>query len=500
MSPRASHPSTAPLPVPPGEDVTSIPWPARVRARVAGRIERSPRYRWWVLWTVLAGLFSVNVTFTVFAVALPRVAAELGTTANTLTWVITGPMIAFGVAAPSLGRAGDIWGHKRLYLAGMVGAMVCAALSAVAWNAGSLIVFRTLGSLEGAATGAASMALIFGVFDRDDRVKAMGFWSLVGAGGPVIGVALGGIVIEQVGWRWVFVAQVPLGLAALVLAAVVLPETERTSRGAVDWAGIFTLGIGVTGLLFGLNRGTEWGWDSPAVIAAFALSPVLLALFVAVERRAVEPLIPLEYFRRRNFAFPMASQTLTNFAYMGGFILAPQLLADIYGYGESRIGFLVLARPLAFSLLAPVAGYAAVRVGERSSAVVGAVGVVGSMVMFANLTTGSSDLMIVAALVLSGVGLGIATPSIAATVGNSVDEGSFGVVSATQQITTQIGIVAGIQLMKTVQASGGSGLAGFRTAYLLGGAVAALGVVCAAFVRSDSRTRPAPNDALPPGG
>src|SRR5204862_3385162 len=132
-----------------------------------------------VLWTVLAGLFAVNVTFTIFAVALPRIARELGTDQNTLTWVITGPLLAYGVVAPVLGKAGDTWGYRRVYLFVMFGALVCGGLSAIAWNAGSLIAFRTLGSVEGAATGASSMALIFSEFERDDRVKAMGWWSLV---------------------------------------------------------------------------------------------------------------------------------------------------------------------------------------------------------------------------------------------------------------------------------------------------------------------------------
>lgn len=471
---------------PPGEDVVAIPWPAKLR----GKVQRSERYRWWVLWTVLAGLFSVNVTFTVFAVALPRVAGELGTTVNTLTWVITGPMLAFGVVAPAVGRAGDLFGHKRVYLIGMAGAAVFAALSAVAWSPGSLIAFRVLNALEGAATGAASMALIFGVFRRDDRVKAMGWWSLVGAGGPVIGVALGGLIIETIGWRWLFAAQVPVIALAGLLALAVLPETERNERGSLDWAGIATLGLAFTSLLFALNRGTEWGWDAWPVVAGFAAGPVLLVLFVMAERRADEPLIPLDYFRRRNFAFPIASSALSQFAYMGGFILAPQLLAEVYGYGETRIGLMVLTRPLAFSLLAPIAGYMAVRIGERTSAVAGAAGVAASMFVFATLSEGSSDLAIIFALTLSGIGLGISTPSVSASVGNAVDEGSFGIASAAQQITAQLGIVAGIQLMKTVEASTGTGLDGYRAAYLLGGVVCLVGVTFALFIRSDRRAEP----------
>jgi EmrB/QacA subfamily drug resistance transporter len=465
-----------------GDEVVVVPWPLLFRQRVAARVEGSERYRWIVLWTVLAGLFSVNVTFTVFAVALPRIARELHTTENTLTWVITGPMLAFGIAAPALGRAGDVWGHRRIYLLGMVGAVFAAALSALAWSAGSLILFRTAGALEGAATGAASMALIFRVFHPDDRVKAMGWWSLIGAGGPVIGVALGGIVIQHVGWRWVFVAQIPLTLAALALAFAVLPETDKAREIRFDAAGAVLLAGTVTSFLFAVNRGPEWGWSSPAVVTAFALAPVLALLFVVAERRAAEPLLPLDYLKRRNFAFPIGAQALSNFAYMGGFILAPSLLAHFFNYGEEHVGLLVLTRPLAFSITAPIAGYLAVRAGERSAAIVGSIAVVASMVVFASVGARSSDMVVVGALVLSGIGLGISSPSVAASVANSVDEASLGIASATQQLMTQVGVVAGIQLMRTVQTT-----ASFRAAYLLGGAVALGAVVCSLFVRSATR-------------
>ncbi len=443
-----------------------------------------------MLWTVLAGLFSIEVTFTVFVVAFPKVASELHTTVGTLTWVVTGPLLAFGVMAPLLGKVSDLWGHRRLYLCGLAGGVVCAALTAVAPNVGTLIAVRTLEGLEGAACGAASMALIFQVFDRGDRVKAMGWWSLVGAGGPVVGVALGAPIIEHVGWRWLFVGQIPLSLTALALAAALLPSGRRGGGQRLDWLGAATLALSVGALLFGLNRGPEWGWTSPGVLTAFVIVPAAAAAFVAVERRAAEPLIPLAYLRRRNFAFPIGVQVFANFAYMGGFILAPLLLERVYRLSESHVGLVVIARPLAFSLSAPVAGYLAVRLGERTSVVAGALAVGASMLVFASLGPRSADLAIVGALVLSGVGLGVATPSVAASVANAVDDEDLGVASAAQQLMAQVGIVAGIQVMATIQVSAEAsvGLVGsFRQAYLVGALVSLGAVVCGAFVRRHQR-------------
>jgi EmrB/QacA subfamily drug resistance transporter len=476
------------------DEVAVVPWPLlirRARGRVVRRARRGDRYRWWVLTVVLLGLLSVNVTFTILAVALPRIGRELHATPNTMTWVITGPLLLFGITAPVLGKAGDIWGHRKVYALGLAGACVMAAASAVAPNAGSLIAVRTLGGMEGAATGAASMALIFSVFEPGDRVKAMGFWSLVGAGGPVIGVAIGGPVIQHFGWRWIFAVQAPFIALALVVAVMVLPETVKGERQRLDWAGAVTLTVAATSLLMALNRGPDWGWSNPVVVVCFALCPVATLAFLRVEARAAHPLLPLAYLRRRNFSAPIGQSVFSQFAYMGGFILAPLLLADVFHYDETRIGLLVIARPLAFSLMAPPAGYLAVRLGERAAAVAGTVAVIASMGVFATITARSSDMVLIVALALSGVGLGVSSPSVAASVGNSVEAADLGIASAAQQLLTQIGLVAGIQLMQTVVAARAPSVgtvAAFHDAYLLGGAVCCLALVCAVFVRSADRT------------
>jgi len=439
----------------------------------------------------MGGLFSVNVTFTILAVALPRIADDFGTTRNTMTWVITGPLLAFGVAAPSLGKAADQYGHKRIYQLGLILSFFAAGLSALAWGALPLIAIRTIGSLEGAATGAASMAIVMRTFERHERVKAMGWWSLVGAGGPVIGVVLGGFLLESIGWRVIFLAQMPLIAAAFILGSIVLPETDTLQSQKFDFAGAFTLSAGVTALLFAVNRGPEIGWDSAVVRIAFVLCPVFLYTFVRVERRSEAPLISLDYLKKRAFAFPVASNMFANSAYMGGFILTPALLQTVYRYSDEKIGLLVIARPLSFSILSPIAGYLAVRIGQRTTAVTGTLFVVASMGVFALLGADSPNLLIILALALSGVGLGISQPSISAGVANAVEDHDLGVASAAQQLMQNVGIVSGIQIMTTVQtsiaqgATGAAALHSFRVAYLVGGAICVLGVLLATGVKNE---------------
>jgi DHA2 family methylenomycin A resistance protein-like MFS transporter len=213
-------------------------------------------------------------------------------------------------------------------------------------------------------------------------------------------------------------------------------------------------------------------------------------VFVLHERRTPRPLIPLRYFRMRNFVFPLGARTFVNFSYMGGFFLFPILMEGVYHYSETRAGLLSTARPLMFSLVAPVAGYAAVKVGERSLVMVGALSLALSMAVFTQLKTQPSVVVIVIALALSGVGNGLSTPSTVSSASNEVAPDELGVMSAAQQLITQIGIVAGIQVMVTVQASGGGGvgsLASFHRAYAVGAVAAVVAGVFGFFMRNTPR-------------
>ena len=472
----------------PGIDsISVVPWPLMFRERVRERIAGSPKYPWIVLATALFGLFTVGFTITILAVSVPRMSDDFGAPEATLTWVITGPMLAFAIFGPAAGKLADTYGHRRVYLLGLAGAGLFAAATALAWSAASLIAFRVAGATLGAACGPASMAMINRLFSREARVQAMGYWSLVMAGGPVLGVVAGGPIVEAFGWRWIFVGQVPFVVAGLLIAFALLPPSERQPRQPFDIVGAATLGGTVAFAMLALNRGPLMGWSHPLVVGGFAWLPIGLGLFVFRQSRFAYPLIPLTYLTRRNFAFPIATQMLTNFAYMGGFIMTPLLLQEVLGYGETRTGLLSIARPLLFAIAGPIAGYWATRVGERNAGAFGAFCVVLSMIGMAQVSPNSSDVLVVGALGLSGIGLGASSPAMAASIANAVDERDHGVAGAAQQMMSQVAVVTGIQLLQTVQAArvDVSGLTGsYSDAYMLGAIVAAFGIVTALFVRS----------------
>jgi EmrB/QacA subfamily drug resistance transporter len=471
---------------PGGEEVPAVAWPMLLRDRLGRRVRESDRYRWWVLWTALAGLFATGFTITILAVSLGDVARDLGASETALTWTVTGPFLALALSMPLFGKIGDVRGHRRVYLAGLAGFTVATFLTALAWDGASLIAIRSLGAIPGAATGPASMALIMRAFPEKDRVKAMGWWSLVGAGAPVLGLVAGGPLVDAIGWRSIFLVQAPLALVALLVAIPILHETPRMEREPIDYPGALTLAAATVAALLGLSVGSQVGWTHPLVLGLFAVAPFAAAAFVAIERRAEHPLLPLRFFAQRNFTAPLVAQFLSNFGYMGGFIITPLLMEDVFGFTVAATSLAMICRPLSFSLSSPVAGYVAVHVGERSASVLGCALVAVSLACFAAGAAGESLGLVFAALVLSGLGLGTSQPSLISSAANAVDTASLGVANAAQVMVTQIGVVAGIQVLSTIQ-GGGSSTGSFTVAYLAGGAVAVLGIVGATFVRSAER-------------
>jgi EmrB/QacA subfamily drug resistance transporter len=450
--------------------------------------------RWAVLAVVLSGLFTVAFTITVLSNALDRMATEFGTDRATMSWTITAPMLAFGVVGPAYGKLGDLHGHRRVFIFGLVGAGVFAACTALAWNAASLIIFRGLSATAGSATGPATMAYINQMFGPLERVKPLGYWSFVNAGAPVLGVVVGAPLVEQFGWRIIFIVQTPLCLAGAAVAFFLLPETLRRPGSSFDFRGALTLGIGASMALFAVSQGNRWGWGSSRFLVMFGIGAASLIAFLLVERTAPAPILPLPWLRRRNLVATIVSQSLTNFAYMGGFIMTPSVLQQGLGYSESASGATLVARPLAFAIAAPLAGMVTMRVGERSSGVIGSTAVASSMVLFALVTPSTSGWYIVLALALAGIGLGVALPALTSTVANAVDERDLGVAGALQQLAAQIGAVAGVAVMETVRASArassagaGSVLDSYSTAFWLAAVMAGLGAMAASWVRSTLR-------------
>ena len=471
------------------DEVSVIPWSLMIPRRIARKVGLTRK--WATLIVVLAGLFTTSSTITVLVVSLETISRDLNSSVSVLNWSITGPMLAFGVVGPAYGKIGDLYGHKKVYVFGLFFAGVFAGLTVFAWNATSMVVFRLLSATAGSATGPAAMAYINRLFEPNERVRPLGLWSFVTAGAPVLGVVLGAPLVESIGWRMIFVIQTPLLIGASILAWNMLPQTSRMKNVKFDVKGSVTLGLGATLLLLTINRGHAWGWTSPA-IAVFAVASVAsLYAFVRIERVAEAPLMPLHWLRTPNVILPIAIQALLNFAYMGGFIIVPQMLETGLGFTSSHIGWLVIARPLTFSITAPLASMVTMRIGERRSGVIGAIGIIVSMLLLSSVSAGSSDIVIALGLAMSGVGFGIAGPALTGLVANAVDDETVGVAGAMQQLLSQMGAVLGSTVMISIHemtAGSTTVVRSYGLALLAGAVTASVAAVLAAKLQSTDRS------------
>lgn len=469
--------------------------PGGLRGRVIARLEERGSYPTWVLVAGLAGMFTATFPITILTVSLGSIAAEFGARETTVAWVIAAPMLLSAVALPLLGKLGDLRGHRRVFLAGYAAATVTAALTALAWDPLSLIGFRTLAAVLGGATQPTSMALILSVFPREQRVRAMGWWSMTTAGAPALGLIAGGPLVDLLGWRIVFVLQACFSLVTLLLAAVVLRETPR-QRVRFDVAGALSLALGVGGFMLALGRVREVGPLAPEIGIACAVGLVGLALFVVVERRTAAPLLPLEFFRRRNFTAPVVSNAFMGAAYMGAFVLAPLVLIQLFGFSIAAAAGIMLLRTLSLTVASPVGGWLGGRVGERGAAVVGA-GVM--TVALLVIVVGVHEVSLLAlgiGLVLQGAGHGLGLPSLTSSISNAVPEKDLGIASAANRLTAQAGSAFGITLLSLVY-GGLNTSAGFGRAYAVGAALSALSLAAAAWMRAHPRRETASEPLVP---
>lgn len=428
-----------------------------------------------VLWTVLAGVAASSFPVTVLSAALPEIADDFGTTDSVISWVLSAPLLALAVGTPIAGKLGDVYGHRRVYLIGFLGATALSFATALAWNAGSLIALRTVAQACGAATGPAAMAIIMRVFEGEERGPALGAWSAVSAASPTVGIVAGGPLVDATGWQAIFVIQGALSVIALLVAFRVLPETVKRGAIVFDIPGALTLGGGVTAGLFAINRGPAIGWDHPLVLAGLVLCPAALTAFVFIEQRVAAPLLPLSFLRKRGFSIPVFSQLFSNSAYMGTFIITPVMLERLFGYSTTTRALVMLGRPISFSGASWIGGRQQRRLGLRVVTVAGAVGIAIGCVLTGVGGHQSIIPLVVVALIIAGAGQGYGRPALITSVGNSVGDADLGIGSAVFGMSGQIGASVGITVMSTLLGDSTSPDR-FLLVYGLGGVLALVAV------------------------
>lgn len=420
-------------------------------------------------------MFASTFTATILAVSVKTVAADLDSTTSSVAWVLTAPQLAAAVAMPILGRLGDIRGHRRVYLIGFFISIAFNLATALAWNAVSLVAFRTVAQLAGTATVPATFAMLFRYFPPEQRMRAASWSSGVMSGSSVVGLAVGGPLIDWFGWRPLFLVQAGLSTVAVVAALFVLkPDAVRTDI-TIDKAGAAALAVAAFALTFGLNRLAVWGLH-PIVIAMAVVLPFAVWCLVRVERRVRDPILPIAMIKIRNVRAVAITSFLIGFAWTGNFFVTPLLLQTIFELSATRTSFISMIRTLSISLSAPIASLMSQRFGERRVAIVAGAFVV---VAIAGLGLGANSealAIVIGSLFVTGVAWGHFQPAILAVIGNSVDPFDLGFATSLQQTANSIGGVTGTGLLTAIAADATT-RGPYVNAYLMSAAVGALAVV-----------------------
>jgi EmrB/QacA subfamily drug resistance transporter len=456
------------------------------------------------LLVVSAALFMTALDNLIVTVALPSIRQNLGATVQDLEWTVNAYTLTFAVLLIPAAALGDRFGRRRLFLGGLALFTLASAAAALAPSTGALVLARALQGAGGAIIAPLSLTLLAAAYPAERRGLALGVWAGVSGFGVAVGPLLGGLVVDGLAWQWIFWLNVPLGLLLLPVAA----RTLRESRGPaerLDLPGVALVGLGLFGVVFGLVRGNADGWTSPLVLASVVVGAALVAGFVAWERRAPAPMVPLELFRSRTFAATNAVSFVMFFGMFGSIFLLTQVLQFAMGAGPLEAGVKMLAWTGATMVVAPIAGATAERVGPRAYLALGlALQGVALVWMSAVTEPGLAYGSLVVPFVLAGTGMAMCFAPATNAVLASVRAEQAGQASGVANAIRELGGVFGVAVLSTVFSANGSYASpqafvdGAVPAVLVGGLVVLAGALVA-LVALPSRRRVRAAQAERPG-
>ncbi|MEU0235163.1 MULTISPECIES: MDR family MFS transporter [unclassified Streptomyces] len=395
-----------------------------------------------LLIAVLGGMFLAMLDQTIVGTALPRITQELGG-ADLYTWTVTAYLLTSTVTVPLYGRLSDLYGRKPLLLVGITVFLLGSALCALSQNMGQLIAFRAVQGLGAGALIPLSLALIADSVPSERRGRAQGAVGAVMALSYVVGPFLGGLFTDRASWHWVFLVNLPIGIAVLAVIWRRLPAGGGTPRGGrPDYAGIGVLTAGISTLLIGLTmKGIdEHTWTDTVVVGPIALAALLLVPFVLIERRAAQPIMPLHLFRNRAYTLANASSFFSAFCLFAAVVFLPRFFQEALGHSAATSGLLIYPLMVAMVLGSFLAGALISKPGRTRPWLLGAaVLAAGGSVLFAGLALETSQWTMSLWMALIGLGVGPMLSGLTLVIQSAVDPADLGTASSNITFFRQIG-------------------------------------------------------------
>ncbi len=432
--------------------------------------------RWLILVIACLAQFMVVLDNTIVNVALPSVQRGLDFSPANLQWVVNAYTLIFGGFLMLGGRAADLLGRRRLFMAGVALFAGASLLNGFAQSSTMLILGRGLQGLGGALVSPAALSIIMTTFqDNAERTRALGVWSAIAAGGAAFGLLLGGVLTDLVSWRWNFFVNVPVGAATVFLALRYVPESRADlGHRRFDAAGATTVTAGLLAIVFGIVKAQAWGWGSGKTLGVLAFGVALLAIFVALESRSSAPLVKLSIFRIRSIATADAVMMLVASAMFGMFFFASLYVQDVLGYSPLKAGLAFLPVSLGIIVGAGISQAVIKRFGVRNVSVIGlALATAGLLYLTRVPVHGHyvSDLLV--GLLPMSIGMGLVFVPITLLGTSGVANDDAGLASGLFNSAQQVGGSLGLAILATVAVDHTSALLNHATAVTAASRVAA---------------------------
>ncbi len=434
------------------------------------------RRKWLALAVIVAAQFMVVLDIAIVNVALPAIKADLHFAQENLQWVISAYAILFGGVLLLGGRLADVFGRRRVFMLGLAVFSVSSLLCGVSWSEGSLIAFRALQGLGGALFAPAGLSILMTTFaEGPERNRALGIWGAASGSGGAAGVLLGGFLTSYLSWSWVFFINVPVGIAVITAAPLLLAESRGQGHRHFDVAGATSVTAGVMLLVYAMTRATQEGWGSVATLSLLGASAALLAAFVAIELRSPAPLLPMRIFRNRMLSAANATAAVIGAIAFSEFFLLTLYMQQVLGYSaiETGVGFVTVT--FTIIVFSNVAQLLVTRMGVRVVLAAGLTLDAIALALFTRVPVGGHYFWnLFPALLISGVGLAMSFVPVTIAGLAGVRRADAGIASGLINTSRQVGGAVGLAAVTTIAASyasNGGGAAGLTRVAAVDGAL-----------------------------
>jgi EmrB/QacA subfamily drug resistance transporter len=417
-------------------------------------VELSPRARLEILFAILLALFLFALDQTVVGTALPRIVTDLKGD-NLYTWVVTVYLLTATISGPIYGKLSDLFGRRPIVIFAVSLFLVSSILSGLSQQMWQLIIFRGLQGLGGGAIFPVSLAVVADLYTPAERGKYLGLFGAVFGLSSLLGPGIGGFITDTVSWHWIFFVNVPIGLVALVIMWRLLPAIRRPEAAShIDFLGAAVFALAIAPFLVGLTNKQTGDWTDPAVGGLMLAGLAFGALFVVIESRAVEPIVPLALFRVRAFTTSVAAMFLSAFGFFGAVLFLPRWFQSVEGASATESGYNLLPLLVALIISATLSGQIVARVGRYKLMIIGSFVLLAvGLILMTNLRADTNRQLLWVWMVVVGIGIGPSFAVFTLVVQNAVSRERVGVASASLTFFQQIGGTVGLTIAGTVFAS-----------------------------------------------